>query len=110
MIVLALFLTVVVYLAFPVIYITTVDKVPENIAKKYALINSIAGAAVFMLLRVLTGSDAMGAGGFAPAVLYYFIAKAILTKKEEKTNPTQKQNTQENQENVQAKENKTKEN
>ena len=82
-IVASLALTIFVYLAFPVIYITAVDKVPENVAKKYALINSICGAAIFMLLRVLTGSDAMGAGGFAPAVLYYFIAKAILKKSDD---------------------------
>ena len=100
MIIVSLILTVFVYLSFPVIYITFVDKVPEKIAKKYALINCIGGAAFFILLRVLTGSDAIGAGGFAPAVLYYFISKSILCQKPEEpldnnTNDTQTNNNME---------------
>lgn len=73
--------TVVVYLIFPFFYFMSEGKVPAATAKKIALINSIVGATVFILIRVATGYEAIGAGGFAPAVLYYFIAKAILTDK-----------------------------
>lgn len=92
MIVVSLFLTVFVYLAFPVIYITTVGKVPEKTAKKFALINCIIGVIIFAFIRLATGSDAIGSTGFAPAVLYYFIAKAILKENKVETNPDQQQN------------------
>ena len=85
MVFLYLFLTVFVYLIFPVTYLLGEGKVSPQSAKKIALINSIAGAAFFVFLRVATGSDAVGTAGFAPAVLYYFIAKAILTDKTTKT-------------------------
>ena len=87
-----LLLTVIVYLFFPIIYISTNDKLPEPIAKKYALINAIVCAGIFIIIRAISGLDALAAGGFAPAVLYYFIAKAILTDKNVKTPTDSKQN------------------
>ena len=83
MIIVSLILTVFVYLIFPCAYVGSVGKVPAPQAKKYALINSIIGALIFIIINVALGAEnAVGAGGFAPAVLYYFIAKAILTEKE----------------------------
>ena len=88
MVFLYLFLTVFVYLIFPVTYLLGEGKVSPQSAKKIAIINSIVGATFFIFLRSATGLDAIGAAGFAPAVLYYFIAKAILTDKTTKTEET----------------------
>ncbi len=86
MIFLSLLITVVVYLAFPFFYYLSEGKIPEKDAKKYSLINCIVCAIIFIIIRVATGSDAIGTAGFAPAVLYYFIGKAIMAEKPAKQN------------------------
>jgi hypothetical protein len=88
MIFLLLFFTVFVYLIFPILYVLGTGKVSPQSAKKIAIINSIVGATFFIFLRSATGLDAIGGAGFAPAVLYYVIAKAILTDKTPKTEKT----------------------
>ncbi len=87
-----LLLTVIVYLFFPIIYISSNEKLPAPQAKKYALINIIVCAGIFIIIRTISGLDALAAGGFAPAVLYYFIAKAILIDKDAKTPTDPQQN------------------
>lgn len=89
-----LIITVFVYLLFPTIYYMYNGKIAEEKAKKYSLINAIVCAALFVLIRALSGSDAVGTAGFAPAVLYYFIAKAIMGEKKETNQNTTKQNAQ----------------
>ena len=78
-----LIITIFVYLLFPTIYYMYNGKIAEEKAKKYSLINAIVCAAIFVLIRAISGLDAVGTAGFAPAVLYYFIAKAIMSEKKE---------------------------
>lgn len=89
-----LIITIFVYLLFPTIYYMYNGKIAEEKAKKYSLINAIVCAAIFVLIRAISGLDAVGTAGFAPAVLYYFIAKAIMSEKKETKQNTTSQNTQ----------------
>lgn len=78
----ALLLTVVSYLIFPIIYVKKNGKVSENVGKKLALWNSIICAVIFLVLGICIGlTPAANGTMFAPAVLYYFIAKSILIDK-----------------------------
>ena len=88
MIFLAILLTAFVYLIFPILYVANNGKVNPKKGKKIALSNSIVCASIFFLITLIivsTSKDGWGAemGGYslAPAFLYYFIAKAILTDK-----------------------------
>ncbi|MBQ6922370.1 MAG: hypothetical protein IJQ66_04705 [Clostridia bacterium] len=88
MIFLAILLTAFVYLIFPILYVANNGKVNPKKGKKIALSNSIVCASFFFLITLIivsTSKDGWGAeiGGYslAPAFLYYFIAKAILTDK-----------------------------
>lgn len=85
-IVLSLLLTIFVYLIFPIIYVKTNGKVPAKQAKKIALLNSIVCAVLFVLLGFIIDGGASSGTSAAPAVLYYFIAKKILTDKEKTEN------------------------
>ena len=75
-----LLITLFVYLTFPIFYRCRYGKVEKKRASKISLWNSIIGAFVFVLIRA-----AMGAlnpvSSFAPAVLYFYINRAILTDK-----------------------------
>ena len=84
----ALFLTAFVYLMFPVVYVMAKGKVNTKKGKKFALLNSFICAGIFFFITVIIiTSDTNLPGGeiggysLAPAFLYYFIAKAILTDK-----------------------------
>ena len=82
MIILDLLLTLVVYLAFPLVYIMKTAGTTVKQAKKYALINSVCGFLFFTILYIAIGSESMA--GMPTAVLYYFIAKSMMTSMEEK--------------------------
>ena len=86
MIVLSLFLTIFVYLAFPVVYRLNTDGTTPQKAKKYALINVICGYVFFNIIYLAAGANA--AAAIPPAVLYYYISKKILTKSDEKKGAT----------------------
>ena len=78
----ALFLTVISYLIFPIIYVKKNGKVSEKLGKKLALWNSIICALIFLVLGICMGLEPSTNGTmFAPAVFYYFIAKSILIDK-----------------------------
>ena len=84
----ALFLTAFVYLMFPVVYVMAKGKVNTKKGKKFALLNSFICAGIFFFITViiiasntnLSGGE-IGGYSLAPAFLYYFIAKSILTDK-----------------------------
>ena len=79
-IVLAIFLTAIAYLAFPVGYYLVKGKVNEKKAKKMALLNSIICAITFVVIGIAANlQPATNGTMFAPAFLYYFIGKAILS-------------------------------
>lgn len=78
----ALFLTVISYLIFPIIYVKKNGKASEKLGKKLALWNSIICALIFLVLGICIGLTPSTNGTmFAPAVFYYFIAKSILIDK-----------------------------
>ena len=75
---LGILLTAFFYLLFPVAYILVEGKEPAKKARKIALVNSLTVGGIFFVIEILIGSKTNP----LPAILYYFIAKAILTKKE----------------------------
>ena len=77
-----LFLTVFVYLIFPVLYRVINGKVPKSHGRILALINSITCAIIFIIIRALISGGEASVGSFGPAFLYYFIAKSILVDKD----------------------------
>ena len=78
---LSLILTVIAYLAFPIIrLVINHGKFTKKQAKKIALWNSIIVGAFFCIVTIAT-SDSGTTWNAAPAVLYYFINCAILTDK-----------------------------
>ncbi len=86
--VISLLLTIVVYLIFPCIYLGTKGKVPVKQAKKLALINSIICATLFCIIRAIISGGKTVVSSFAPAVLYYFITKSILSNKQSQPEQT----------------------
>lgn len=87
MIFLVLLLTIILYLAFPIIHTRVNGKLEPKQAKKYALLNSIVVAFITTCIPVVMfGYDFGGNANlmFAPAFFYYFIAKSIMTRKEDK--------------------------
>ena len=77
-----LFLTVFIYLIFPVLYRVINGKVPKSHGRILALINSIICAIIFIIIRALISGGEASVGSFGPAFLYYFIAKSILVDKD----------------------------
>lgn len=78
-IVLAVLLTALAYLAFPVGYYVVNGKVSEKKAKKMALLNSVICEAIFTIGGFAIGvAPSTNGTMFAQGFLYYFIAKAIL--------------------------------
>lgn len=81
-IILGALLTAVIYLAFPLIKLLINDgKFPKERAHKIALWNSIVVGLIFLVITsaISNGNVTWHA---APAVLYYWINRAILTKKD----------------------------
>lgn len=76
-----LILTIFVYLIYPISYRCANGKVSKSKGKKIALLNSIICAGLFCLVRAVITNGAIVVTTFAPAVLYYFIAKLILIDK-----------------------------
>ncbi len=75
----SLLLTAFFYMAFPVIrLLLNHGQFERKTAKKIALWNSIIVGAIFCVLTPVLGGGAWNA---APAILYYWINKALLTKK-----------------------------
>ena len=84
MIILALMLTALIYLTFPVGYRIIYGKVPKGKARKMAFINSAVCAVIFSVLSMIVfADDPTYMPSFLPAVSYYFIANAILKEKED---------------------------
>lgn len=76
-----LIITIFTYLIFPVIYRLGHGKVPETQGKIIALMNSIFCSIIFVIMRIVILGGEFAVVSFAPAVLYYFIAKSILIDK-----------------------------
>ena len=77
----SLLLTAVVYMAFPLIRLAiNHGKFEKKRAKKIALWNSIVVGAFFCIVTIGT-SDGGTTWNAAPAVMYYFINRALLTDK-----------------------------
>ena len=91
-----LLFTIFCYLVFPVLYRVTEGTVDAKVANRLALINSIVVCVIFCFFRAIITQGQDFASSFAPAVFYYFIAKAILVKCENKN----KQNKTENKKDV----------
>lgn len=84
MIIIDLILTLFGYLIFPICYRNVNGTVPLKKAKKLALINSIVVSVIFELIQIslaIVLNDLTYIPSFAPALLYYWIAKAILKEK-----------------------------
>ena len=94
---LALPLTALVYLIFPIIYVGIFGTVSPKKGKKLALLNSISCGIIFFILTIILATSVEDVGSeisgynLGPAFFYFFIAKSILTSK----NPTDK-NTEKN--------------
>ncbi len=80
-IVIDLFITVFIYLIFPIGYQISYGRVSKKRGKKLALINSVVGCFIFIVIRLLVNGGEIGVINFAPAVFYYFIARLILIDK-----------------------------
>ena len=80
-IIISLFITIIVYLFYPLIRRFTSGKVGPKQARKISLINSIVCSIIFSIIRAFSTGGAAIISSFAPAILYYFIAKLILTDK-----------------------------
>ena len=76
-----LIITIFVYLIFPIIYRLCYGKVPKSNGKIIALVNSIICSIIFIIFRAVLSGGEVTVVNFAPAVFYYFIAKAILIDK-----------------------------
>lgn len=80
-IIIGILLTAVAYLAFPLIkLLINGGSFSKNRAHKIALWNSIVVGAIFCIVTIEV-SDGATAWNAAPAFLYYYINKAILTNK-----------------------------
>ena len=89
-IVLSLFLTAIAYMAFPLIKLLTHGgRFPKNRAHKIALWNSIVLGAIFCIATIAVSEDGTIWNG-APAVLYYWINRSILTDKNAQDEPISK--------------------
>lgn len=77
----SMFLTIFVYLLVPVIYLLTEGKLSPKEAKIFALVNAIVCAIIFCIVRAVISGGKTIVSSFAPAILYYFIVKAMLTDK-----------------------------
>lgn len=89
-IVLSLLLTAIAYMAFPLIKLLTHGgRFPKNRAHKIALWNSIVLGAIFCIATIAVSEDGTIWNG-APAVLYYWINRSILTDKNTQDEPISK--------------------
>ena len=87
-----LLFTIFCYLVFPVLYRVTEGTVDAKTANKLAIINSIIVCVIFCFFRAIITQGQEFASSFAPAVFYYFIAKAILVKRENKQTKIENKN------------------
>ena len=79
-----LILSVFVYLIVPIVWVKFNGRVEEKKAKKIALWNSICCAILFVIIGIaIDMTPSQNGTMFAPAFLYYFIAKSILTKQDQ---------------------------
>ena len=89
-IVLSLLLTAIAYMAFPLIKLLTHGgRFPKSRAHKIALWNSIVLGAAFCIATIAVSEDGTIWNG-APAVLYYWINRSILTDKNAQDEPLSK--------------------
>ena len=89
-IVLGLLLTAIVYMAFPLIkLLANGGRFPKNRAHKIALWNSVILGAMFCITTIAVSEDGTIWNG-APAVLYYWINRSILTDKNAHDEPISK--------------------
>ena len=89
-IILSLILTAVAYMTFPLIkLLANGGRFSKNRAHKIALWNSIVLGAVFCIVTIAVSEDGTIWNG-APAVLYYWINRSILTDKNAKDKPISK--------------------
>ena len=89
-IVLGILVTAIAYMAFPLIKLLTHGgRFPKNRAHKIALWNSIVLGAVFCIATIAVSEDGTIWNG-APAVLYYWINRSILTDKNAQDEPISK--------------------
>lgn len=102
MIFVALFLTAFVYLIFPIIYVANNGKVSPKKGKRLALWNTFICALIWFIATLIIVSSEQSEIGYerggyslAPAVFYYFIAKALLTDKNLSDNNEKPSNTAE---------------
>lgn len=91
-IMLSLILTVIAYMAFPLIrLLINGGRFPKNRAHKIALWNSIVLGSLFCITTIAVSEDGT-LWNAAPAVLYYWINRSILTDKDaEEYTPTEDQ-------------------
>ena len=82
MFLLNLMITFCVHMIIPCIVLKEQGKLPKKKATKIALINSIVCLVFFCILRAcISGGNNIIGNSFAPATLYFFIVKAMLTEK-----------------------------
>lgn len=91
-------LTIFVYLIFPTTFVLIKGKVNSKFGRKLALGNSIICAIIFCIVRAILSGGETIVTSFAPAVLYYFIAKLILIDKSMDTNNGELEDNEDNQE------------
>lgn len=105
--VLAILLTALAYLIFPIIYRSKNGKVCERKAKKIALWNSIICEAIFTIGEMLIGADPTTMGSlFAQGFLFYFISHSILVDynlKDSSSNAKKKNSINDNQSTIRIK-------
>ncbi len=78
----SLICTIFVYLTVPFCVCVTGDGFDAKKAKKWALVNSICGWFLFTMVYMALEIDVVAS--FPPAVLYYFLAKSMMTSTAEK--------------------------
>ena len=76
-----LFVTLLIYLTFPLIYVTKNGRVHKKKATKLALINAVVGCIIACLFRAFVTGGEMVFNSFLPALLYFWIGQSILTDK-----------------------------
>ncbi len=84
------------YLIFPICYRCANGKVNSKLANKIAIWNSVVVILIFCILRSAITLFQTFFGSFGPAILYYFINKAILSEKAKNDNIADQTNNSEN--------------
>ena len=76
-----IFITLLVYLIFPVCYVLANGKIEKKQATKIALWNSVVCCIIFCIIRAIITDGQVVFSSLAPAVFYFFINRWILTNK-----------------------------